>query len=506
MRIRTFVGLAAGLLLAPSQTDAAATKIAVASNDLTMIAPELDRIAADFMRDRHVPGMVFGIVIDGKLAYVKSAGVQDTDSKRPVTADSVFRIASMTKNFTALAALHLRDAGKLQFDAQADSIVPELKSLKYPTTDSPRIRVRDLLHHMGGFVSDDPWGDRQLAMSDEKFGALLQQGLTFARVPQTGFDYSNTGYSIVGRIVSNAAGMPYSEYITQTILRPLGMNATRWEFADVPADKRAIGYRWEDDRWKPEPVLAHGAFGAMGGLHTTANDYAKYVAFLLSAWPPRDGADDGVLKRATIREIAIGEGAVNFRPRGDRNDPEACDTASAYGLGMAVLNDCHLGFGLTHGGGLPGYGSNVLLLPTHGVGLFAFSNLTYAGPGNIVRAMAVELQRAGLIKPREPAAPNALIDARDAVLRVVQQGDILAAKDLLAMNMLLDHDAASWKKTLADLHGKVGACTGIEKFEPRSATEARIDLRCERGALWGTVTLSPNVPTQIQSLDLRLPK
>jgi CubicO group peptidase (beta-lactamase class C family) len=473
---------------------------------LDAVAPDLDRIATAFVQDRHVPGMVVGVVLNGKLAYVKTLGVQDTQTKRPVTTDSVFRIASMTKNFTALAALHLRDAGKLQFDAEAETIVPELKSLHYPTTDSPRIRVRDLLHHMGGFVSDDPWGDRQLAMSDEKFGELLQQGLTFARPPQTGFDYSNTGYAIVGRVISNAAGLSFNDYITKEILKPLGMNATQWDTAHVPADKRAIGYRWEDDAWKEEPVLGHGAFGAMGGLYTSANDYAKYVAFLLSAWPPRDGADDGPLKRATVREIAIGEGPVNLRPRENRTDPKACDIGSNYGLGMNVFNACELGVGLTHGGGLPGYGSNVLLFPANGVGLFGFSNLTYAGVGSALRDMAFELQRAGLIGPAELAAPKQLLDARDAVLRIVRQGDVLVAKDMLAMNMLLDRDAAHWKKTLADLRGKVGACKSIEGFSVLNATEARFQLSCERGTLEAHLQLAPTVPTLIQSIELKLPK
>ena len=89
--------------------------------------------------------MVWGIVKDGRLVHVKGAGVQDLEAKRPVTPDTLFRIASMTKAFTALSILKLRDDGKLSLDAPAETYVPELSGWKYPTDDSPKIRVRDLL-------------------------------------------------------------------------------------------------------------------------------------------------------------------------------------------------------------------------------------------------------------------------------------------------------------------------------------------------------------------------
>ena len=97
--------------------------------------------------------MVYGVVEDGRLAYVKSIGVQSLADRRPVTPDSLFRIASMTKAFTALAILKLRDDGKLRLDDLAEQHVPEMRDWTYPTADSPRIRVRDLLHHVGGFVT-----------------------------------------------------------------------------------------------------------------------------------------------------------------------------------------------------------------------------------------------------------------------------------------------------------------------------------------------------------------
>ena len=106
-----------------------------------------DRVFADFLLDAHIPGLVYGIVVDGQLVHVGTFGVQDLESRRPVTGDTLFRIASMTKAFTALTVLKLRDNGKVRLDALAEEYVPELRGWKYPTADSPRIRVRDLLNH-----------------------------------------------------------------------------------------------------------------------------------------------------------------------------------------------------------------------------------------------------------------------------------------------------------------------------------------------------------------------
>ena len=152
--------------------------------------------------------------------------------------------------------------------------------------------------------------------------------------------------------------------------------------------------------------MAHGAFGSMGGLQTSANDYAKYLAWLLSAWPPRDGADAGPVRRSTVRELGQGSNFVRLRPRYGKTGAEACKRASAYGMGMYTAADCELGATLFHSGGYPGYGSHMLLLTDHGVGIFAFANRTYAGPSVAVWDAAVALYKAGALTGREtPASP-----------------------------------------------------------------------------------------------------
>src|SRR6187455_1831302 len=152
----TIVTCLAGL--APTTNLAQVTPNAPAP--IATLVPKIDAIVQRYMQDAHVPGLVYGIVRHGRVEHIGTMGVQDVEARQPVVPDTLFRIASMSKAFTALAILKLRDDGKIELDAQAERYVREMRAWKYPTADSPRLRVRDLLSHAGGFVTDDPWGDR----------------------------------------------------------------------------------------------------------------------------------------------------------------------------------------------------------------------------------------------------------------------------------------------------------------------------------------------------------
>jgi D-alanyl-D-alanine-carboxypeptidase/D-alanyl-D-alanine-endopeptidase len=463
----------------------------------------VDHIFADYAIDSHIPGLVYGIVANGRLVYVRGIGVQDLESNRPVTPDTLFRIASMTKAFTALTVLKLRDDGKLRLDAPAETYVPELRDWRYPTQDSPRIRVRDLLNHTAGFVTDDPWGDRQTPLPELEFSRLLRQGVPFARTPETTMEYSNLGFALLGRIITNVSGHPYAETITHTLLQPLGMESSGFFVDSVPRERRALGYRWEDDSWHLEPTLGPGAFGAMGGIQTSANDYAKWVAYLLSAWPPRDEADSGPVKRATVRELAQGSNFPQLLQRPGHTASGGCRQAATYGMGMWVAIDCDLGLTLRHGGGYPGYGSHVLLLPNQGVGIFALANRTYAGPSGAVWDAAIALSKAGFLKDRSLSVSEDLASAYRTVKAIYQQGDVTVGAEELAMNFLLDRDTAGWARNLANLKKQVGECDTAAPISASSALSGEFTWRCAHGRLTGSVTLAPTRPPRIQEFDLK---
>ena len=500
---------AEGAVATPAQVDAGQANPPATFTDpdrrakLAVAFPEIDRLVAAFMARAHVPGAAWGIIIDGELAHVGVAGYRELASKSPVTRDSVFRIASMTKSFTAMAILKLRDEGKLSLDDLAERHVPELRNLRYPTTDSPKITVRHLLSHAAGFPEDNPWGDQQLAATEEEFTRMLRQGIPFSNPPGVAYEYANYGFAILGRIVTNVSGMPYRQYIDEAILRPLGMTSTTLEPGSVPADKLAHGYRWEDQQWKEEAPLPDGAFGAMGGMLTSVADLAKYVGTFLAAWPPRDGPETGPVRRASLREMqqiwrarpAIAThtqaGAINLN-------------AGGYGYGLRVSQSCDFDHIAAHSGGLPGYGSLMQWLPEYGVGIVAFGNVTYTGWGGVVGTAFDVLAKTGGLKPRMPQPSPSLVASRDAVSRLIMSWDDDQADQIAAMNLFLDRSKARRRKEIEDLRAEVGLCTAPAAFDSvENWLRGRWTMQCERGDLRVAITLAPTVPPRVQHLDVR---
>ena len=465
--------------------------------------PQIDRLVGSFMERTHVPGAAWGVVIDGELAHVGVAGYRDLSTKAPVTRDSVFRIASMTKSFTAMAILKLRDEGRLSLDDLAERHVPELKGLRYPTTDSPKLTIRHLMSHATGFPEDNPWGDQQLAATEEEFTRMLQEGMPFSNAPGVAYEYSNYGFAILGRIVTNASGTPYREYIADSILRPLGMTSTTLEPGSVPADRLAHGYRWEDDTWKEEPPLPDGAFGAMGGMLTSVSDLSKYVGAFLAAWPPRDGPETGPVRRASLREMQ-----QIWRARPSIVTRTAAGAVAlnvgGYGYGLRVSESCDFGHIVAHTGGLPGYGSIMQWLPEYGVGIVAFGNVTYTSWSSVVASAFDLLAKTGGLQPRKPQPSPALVEMRDLVSQLVIEWDDARAEEMAAMNLFLDRSKDRRQKEIADLRKTVGQCSAPTQFDVvENWLRGQWTMKCERGDLRVAITLAPTLPPRVQHLDVR---
>jgi CubicO group peptidase (beta-lactamase class C family) len=450
-----------------------------------------------------VPGIAYGIIIDGRVVHIGTAGLRNVETKAPVDTQTVFRIASMTKSFTALAILKLRDDGKLSLDDLAERWVPELKGLAYPTTDSPRLTIRHLMSHATGFPEDNPWGDQQLAVTDAEMTKMMRDGIPFSNAPGVAYEYSNYGFAILGRIVTRASGMPYRRYISENVLRPLGMTSTTLEPASVPASRLAQGYRWEDEQWKLEPQLPDGAFGAMGGMLTSARDLGAYVGMFLAAWPPHDGAETGPVRRASVREMQ-----QIHRPRPATVTRAAGGTvqlySGGYGYGLGISGDCNFAHIVAHSGGLPGFGSLMRWLPEYGVGIIAFGNRTYTGWGGPTNeALGILLKTGGLV-PRKAEPSPVLTARREAVSRLVLGWNDRLADSLAAVNLFMDRSRDRRKAEIAKLVTDVGPCragTGFDVVE--NALRGQWTMPCDRGALRVSITLAPTMPPTVQFLEVR---
>jgi CubicO group peptidase (beta-lactamase class C family) len=498
--------LAAGAAATATQSAAPAPQFAEPGRR-TMLATafaDIDRMFAEFAKAAHVPGAAWGIVIDGELAHSGATGIREIETNAPVDADTVFRIASMTKSFTAMAILKLRDDGRLSLDDPAERYVPELKNLRYPTTDSPRITIRHLLTHSEGFPEDNPWGDQQLGESEAAFSRMMEKGIPFSNAPGVAYEYSNYGFAILGRIVTRASGKPYDEYVSQHILQPLGMTSTTLYSTKVPANRRAVGYRWEDERWKVEPALPHGAFGAMGGMFTSIRDLSRYVSAFLDAWPPRDGPETGPIRRASLREMQQPWRPSSTRVVLDKANVAAHLTSGSYGYGLSVTQTCEFKAMVAHGGGLPGYGSLMRWFPDYGIGLIAFGNLTYTGWNRVFGEASDRLKSTGGLQPRVIQPSTALVGARDAVSKLVIEWDDKLADKIAAGNLFLDRSKERRRKEIEDLVAKVGACSAPDTFDAvENALRGHWTMSCERGRLQVAITLAPTMPPTVQFLAVR---
>jgi CubicO group peptidase (beta-lactamase class C family) len=487
-------------------TPAATTQFANADRASKFAAafPEIDRVFTEFAKTSHVPGAAWGIVIDGKLAHAGATGLRNVATNAPVDADTVFRIASMTKSFTAMSILKLRDEGKLSLDDPVERYVPELKGLKYLTSDSPRITIRHLLTHSEGFPEDNPWGDRQLADTDADLSRMLRGGIPFSNAPGVAYEYSNYGFAILGRIVTQVSGKPYEDYVSEHILNPLGMTSTTLHPSKVAHNRLAVGYRWEDERWKEEPALPHGSFGAMGGMLTTVRDLSRYVSVFLDAWPPRDGPEAPPISRASLREMQQAWRPASTRVTRDASTNAVRLTSSSYAYGLRVTQTCDVRLMVAHSGGLPGYGSQMRWLPDYGIGIIAFGNLTYTGWETAINGALERLAATGALQPREIRPSPALVSARDAVSGLIIKWDDGVADKIAAENLFLDRSKDRRRKEIDDLRSAAGTCSLPTTFDVvENALRGQWTMSCERGKLQVSITLAPTMPPTVQYLSVR---
>ncbi|HSF45263.1 MAG TPA: serine hydrolase domain-containing protein [Chitinophagaceae bacterium] len=463
--------------------------------------PLVDSIIIRHVKNSNIPGFAYGVVLNGTLIHAGSGGVANIKENILVSSNTAFRIASMTKSFTTMAILILRDQGKLNLDDQAVKYVPEMANLKYLTTDAPVITIRDLMTHRAGFPEDNPYGDRQLSDTDAELMDLIRKGPSFSNVAGIRYEYSNLGISLLGTIIKNITGQPYQQFIAENIFKPLGMNHTYWEYTKVPSNELAHGYRWINNMHSEEELLHDGAWGAMGGLLTTIDDFAKYMSVHLNAWPARNGNESAPLKRSSIREMHqmwnVDGMNINFSfPSG-----RACPIVAGYGFGLGIVKDCESRIFVGHGGGLPGFGSHWRILPEYGLGIAIFSNRTYAGWGGITMQLLDTLVALTGLKPY-PVRSQILEQRKNELMQFLPHWKDAEKSSIFAENFFPDNPIDTLRKISAALFEKAGTIKEVTAMSATNNLRGYFDVIGEKSKLRVYFTLSPEHDPTIQAFDV----
>jgi CubicO group peptidase (beta-lactamase class C family) len=507
-------------------------------------AEAVDEIAASYQLRGAQPGIAYGIVAGGRLVHAGGLGQRRLNGPSP-DADTVFRIASMTKSFTACAVMALHDEGALGLDDLAEEYVPELRGWPPATPDASRVRIRHLLTMTAGFPTDDPWGDRQQGTPLAEFAEFLARGVSFAWAPGTRFEYSNLGYAILGRVISAASGRPYADFVRDRLLEPLGLSRTGFEAAAFAHDELAAGYRHDGSGWAEISPDPYGAFAPMGGIFSCVRDLATWVAGLAGAYPPGQETAGGPhpLRRATRREMQLSQVATGWGGPPPLPGGAAAGTVS-YGFGLFVEEDPDWGRVVQHSGGYPGFGSNMRWHPATGTGVIVLGNGTYAP----VTPVAARMMRAVLrhradrsVEPRAdgqragspadlavPLAPDGpwpeTLAARQKVSRLLQSWDDAAAEQLFSENVALDEPFPERKRKIRLIRERLGGLRDADRrpefdspahcrwWLAGNATVAGEGPAAGDGAAAGQrlvvqaeLRLTPERPPRVQSLMLAVP-
>lgn len=475
-------------------------------SNIQKLMPLVEKMYKSYAAQNKFPGLAFGIVVDDQLIYSGNFGHTNFLQQTKVTAQSLFRIASMSKSFTTMAILKLRDEGKLQLDEPASKYIPVLKNIPLLTKDAPAITIRNLMTHTAGFPEDNPWGDRQLDVTDKVFKEMLKNKISFSNVPGTTYEYSNMGFAMLGEIIRVVSGKPYQQYINENILTPLGMTHTIWEYTEAPAPLLAHGYRFEDNTWKEEALLHDGVYGAMGGLITSIEDFSKYMIAHLSAWPARNDAETGVIKRSSVREMHQPWSFNNLAPQFKYPNGRACPVVSSYGYGLRISVDCEERKYVGHTGGLPGFGSQWWIMPEYGIGVVAFGNLTYASMSQINYKVIDTLIQSAKLTPRQLPVSPILEQRKKELVALLPDWQGAEQTSIFAVNFFPDQSLEQRKKITQDIFAKAGKIKKIGELIPENQLRGSFVIECENAAVEIYFTLSPENPALVQQLDVEVMK
>ena len=342
------------------------------------LAPRLERCLRARQAER-LPSIAAAVVRDGEIVWSGAVGLADGEANLEATPGTQYRVGSITKTFTAVAVMQLRDAGELDLDDRVEQHIPGIAN------GSPTLRR--MLAHLSGLQREagEMFVTGEVPAIDEILESMA--GYELVLPAARAHHYSNLAYGLLGEVVARRSGTPYTGYVDERILAPLGLTRTTW----LEQEPRAIGYLVDEytgtaDR---EPHIESGGVAAMGQLWSTVDDLCRWGAFLVSG-------QEGVLAPDTVEEMWAPQVILN---------PD--EWTMGWGLGLQLVSHEGRIFG-GHGGAMPGFLAGLLVNRETKTGAAVLTNSgTRAPTGEI----AIELAAATIelwppdVRPWRPESP-----------------------------------------------------------------------------------------------------
>jgi CubicO group peptidase (beta-lactamase class C family) len=273
--------------------------------DRTSAASELEATLGWFVKDRRLAGAAAGVVCGDGATWSGGAGYADLASGTLATPATLYRVASITKTFTGMAVMQLRDAGLLDLDEPAITYLPEMRDSAQPDARLELVTLRRMLAHASGLASEPPGTDWTVPLYQGVVTRTLgHPGAIATRVPVGQHPkYSNLAYQLLGEVVARAAGIPYVEYMQEKVLLPLEMDATSFDPAiGLPQQLPATGYAPRAFSDELEVASVMPPLWAEGGLWSCVDDLIKWVSVQLEAHRG-NAPDPAILSGISLREM-----------------------------------------------------------------------------------------------------------------------------------------------------------------------------------------------------------
>lgn len=458
-----------------------------------------------FVASNYSPSGIVAVAKDGEIVAIHTWGEDDYDVTTP------FRVASLTKSFTALALLILRREGQLTLDDAVAAHLPEL-SVEAPD-DWPTLRVRHLLSMAAGLATDNPWGDRQESLSREGLSAMLASGLRLVFPPGSAFEYSNLGYAILGEIITRLSGVDYREFVRERILDPLGLHDTRFA-ADELAGRAAPGFHREPalpgqpSGWRRQPASGPGAFSSIGGLYSSVRDLVAWAHLYVT----REVPAGATFTAADLREA---QQPLNVWSAAQAPSPLGGLVRQSYGYGLGIEAFSNHGTLVGHAGGYPGHTAYMCWHLETGYAVIASANGTNSAAPYPARQVLLPLIATAERRSRDTLEPwpETVTAARriEELVRAVPGSDPAALAeryaDLFAENVEPDFPVVRRIEYLQQALVSLGELRAVETpSSPRTPRPSRAEwsLPTAYGRLELYIELAPVAPYGVQTFTATL--